>query len=82
MLTQNELESLLTKSHVAKEFFRRASLGDFIDDLYHDLYYDSNLRQILSRSRIRLPQYAKNEHLDLAHSRWRKRRGSQHVAQS
>jgi hypothetical protein len=65
MLTPKQLEKLLSQSPVAQSFFRNAQFGLLSNNLYNDLYFNSELKQILSRSLESLPKLAKTEQLIL-----------------
>jgi len=59
MLTEKELENLLSRSPVAQDFFRQAQLG-LVDN---NLYYNTEVNQIFSRSLERLPRTTRSEQL-------------------
>jgi len=65
MLTPKQLEKLLSQSPVAQSFFRNAQFGLLSNNLYNDLYFNSELKQILSRSLESLPKLSKSGQLIL-----------------
>jgi hypothetical protein len=65
MLSEQELESLLSRSPAAREFFRQAHQGLLDDRLYNDLFYSPQLNQIFARALKEEPRLLQGEQLVL-----------------